>query len=260
MGVYAGSQDSYNQKDYKRVLEEIIDDYHGYKPARMRDDRDPNEQTDHRNNLNADKMDKWILSESEQKYVNATCMRLARNLEGTPLCPAMSRDERISIMETIEEILMDFDDKNKQFRGKFYRLEEVAKLKSDHDKYPDAGGSRTKQQLKPFLFVEMDKHLDAAGFNNDWPSGRAVFISNDEKFVIFVNEEDQLRMYCTDQGCPLVEMLGKMKRIENHFRDKGKPFMRDKHYGFITASPTEISTGLHISIQIKLGNIWRFDK
>ena len=46
-------------------------------------------------------------------------------------------------MDDIEKVLMDFDDQNIELRGRFYKLEEVAKLKSDHDKYPD--GSRSKQ-------------------------------------------------------------------------------------------------------------------
>lgn len=45
-----------------------------------------------------------------------------------------------------------------------------------------------------FLFKEGDRFLEAAGLNRDWPDGRGIFHNNEKTFLVWVNEEDQLRI------------------------------------------------------------------
>ena len=45
-----------------------------------------------------------------------------------------------------------------------------------------------------FLFKEGDRFLEAVGLNNDWPNGRGIFHNHDKTFLVWVNEEDQLRV------------------------------------------------------------------
>ena len=51
-----------------------------------------------------------------------------------------------------------------------------------------------------FLFVSGDKNLIAAGMERDWPEGRGIFINNDKTFLVWVNEEDQLRIISMKKG------------------------------------------------------------
>ena len=67
-------------------------------------------------------------------------------------------------------------------KGKFYPLEGMTKedqtqLIDDH-----------------FLFKEGDRFLAHANLNRDWPSGRGIFHNNEKTFLVWVNEEDQLRI------------------------------------------------------------------
>ena len=34
----------------------------------------------------------------------------------------------------------------------------------------------------------------ASGYHSDWPHGRGIFVSNDEKFLMWINEGDHLRV------------------------------------------------------------------
>ena len=45
-----------------------------------------------------------------------------------------------------------------------------------------------------FLFKEGDRFLEAVGLNRDWPNGRGIFHNTDKTFLVWINEEDQLRI------------------------------------------------------------------
>merc|ERR1711913_157690 len=54
----------------------------------------------------------------------------------------------------------------------------------------------TKQQRVDdhFLFVSGDRNLTVAGMERDWPEGRGIFHNAAKTFLIWINEEDQLRI------------------------------------------------------------------
>jgi len=45
-----------------------------------------------------------------------------------------------------------------------------------------------------------DRFLEAAGVNREWPEGRGIFHNNDKTFLVWVNEEDQLRIISMEKG------------------------------------------------------------
>ena len=53
-----------------------------------------------------------------------------------------------------------------------------------------------------FLFndVTTDNHLTSSGVASDWPHGRGIWLSEDETKMIWVGEEDQLRIISIVQG------------------------------------------------------------
>jgi protein-arginine kinase len=44
------------------------------------------------------------------------------------------------------------------------------------------------------LFKCEDKYLETAGIQGDWPTGRGAYISNDKNFMVWINEEDHMRI------------------------------------------------------------------
>ena len=51
-----------------------------------------------------------------------------------------------------------------------------------------------------FLFVSGDKNLISAGMERDWPEGRGIFHNEAKTFLVWVNEEDQLRIISMEKG------------------------------------------------------------
>lgn len=51
-----------------------------------------------------------------------------------------------------------------------------------------------------FLFKRGDRFLESAGANRDWPEGRGIFHNNDKTFLVWVNEEDQMRIISMQPG------------------------------------------------------------
>jgi len=45
-----------------------------------------------------------------------------------------------------------------------------------------------------FLFKEGDKYLESSGLEREWPEGRGIFHNEKKTFLVWVNEEDQLRI------------------------------------------------------------------
>merc|ERR1719342_1633716 len=84
-------------------------------------------------------------------------------------------------------------------------LAALQKLDGEHQGtyYPLEGMSpATQKQLTEdhFLFNDSDRFLRAASGYDDWPTGRGIFHNKDKTFLIWVNEEDHLRIISMQQG------------------------------------------------------------
>ena len=51
-----------------------------------------------------------------------------------------------------------------------------------------------------FLFKEGDRFLQAANASRYWPSGRGIFHNKEKTFLVWVGEEDHLRIISMQQG------------------------------------------------------------
>jgi len=111
--------------------------------------------------------------------IRSTRIRVGRNLAEFPLAPGVSKEQRNDIEQKVVAACTMFDG---DLEGKYYSLkgmsaEDQKQLIEDH-----------------FLFKEGDRFLEACGCNRDWPEGRGIFHNNAKTFLVWVNEEDQLRI------------------------------------------------------------------
>merc|ERR1712072_824216 len=102
-----------------------------------------------------------------------------------------------------------------------------------------------------FLFKEGDRFLRDANLNRDWPSGRGIFHNDEKTFLVWVNEEDQLRIISMQKGAGIAEVFDRLCRAANHIETVAK-FSKDDHLGYITSCPTNLGTALRGSVHIKL--------
>merc|ERR1712223_1730893 len=61
---------------------------------------------------------------------------------------------------------------------------------------------KVRQQLVDdhFLFMSGDPNLKVAGMERHWPEGRGIFHNEAKTFLVWVNEEDQLRIISMQKG------------------------------------------------------------
>lgn len=110
-----------------------------------------------------------------------------------------------------------------------------------------------KQKLikEHFLFKEGDRFLEAAGLNRDWPEGRGIFHNDQLTFLVWVNEEDQLRIISMENGSDIKNVFERLSRACSHI-EKTIKFSFDDHLGYITSCPTNLGTALRASVHIRL--------
>jgi creatine kinase/arginine kinase len=102
-----------------------------------------------------------------------------------------------------------------------------------------------------FLFKEGDRFLEACNLNREWPEGRGIFHNDNKTFLVWVNEEDQLRIISMQQGSNIGEVFTRLSKAAALIEEKAE-FAKDDHLGYITSCPTNCGTGLRASVHIKL--------
>lgn len=88
------------------------------------------------------------------------------------------------------------------------------------------------------------EHADAEG-------PRGVAVSADEAVSIMVNEEDHLRMQVLHGGLDLKAAWDQMVAVDEAIQRR-VPYAFDETYGYLTACPTNVGTGLRVSVMVHL--------
>ena len=225
IGVYAGDKESYTL--FSPLFDPIIEEYHGFT---SKDKHQSNLNLDDFSGQNPDSLGEFILS---------TRIRVGRNIDNMPLGPAISKEQRDKVESTVVQGLSTLKG---ELSGEYYPLLGMSKdvqdrLIRDH-----------------FLFKEGDRFLDAAGLNHDWPEGRGIYHNKNKTFLVWVNEEDQLRIISMQKGGDIKEVFTRLitaiKSIETEV-----PFSYSEHLGYITSCPTNLGTAMRASVHISLPNL-----
>ncbi len=162
----------------------------------------------------------------EIEIVVSSRVRLARNLMGEAFpCLAAGPQNRAVIDRVITSA--ENDPALKSFSR--LRVEELSAL--------------DKQTL-------MEKHLISPYMAREAEQG-AILVSADEAISIMVNEEDHLRIQAILPGLQLEEALGEADRIDDII-EKSMPYAFHEQYGYLTACPTNMGTGLRASVMLHL--------
>ena len=222
IGVYAGDMESY--ETFGELFEGIISQYHGFgKEDKHKSNMNPND-------LSAPNPD------PEGKYIISTRIRVGRNVADMPLGPAISKAQREQIESDVSTALSQLDG---ELAGSYYPL--------------DGMSDETKEELigDHFLFKAGDRFLESAGLNREWPTGRGIYHNNDKTFLVWINEEDQLRIISMQQGGDILEVFTRLSNAVSEI-EKSIPFSYSNHLGYITSCPTNLGTAMRASVHIKL--------
>ena len=91
----------------------------------------------------------------------------------------------------------------------------------------------------------------------DWPEGRGIFHNADKTFLVWVNEEDQLRIISMQKGGDVKGVFERLARGIKAVGDSvkaesGKDFQISPKFGYIHSCPTNLGTGMRASVHVDL--------
>jgi creatine kinase len=177
-------------------------------------------------------------------------VRTGRNLNKYPLPGAMTQADRVN-MEKDMKAVFDKLIADESFGGHYVSITPGHECFIDKAKY----AQYVKDHIM-FKDMSADSYLVSAGIAGDWPHGRGCYVSEDRQFIVWVGEEDHLRIMCMQKGNMLNKVFNRLeaavKVVENNI-DGGCAMSPD--YGVVTSCPTNIGTGMRASVHIALPNL-----
>lgn len=172
---------------------------------------------------------KWyeqIVPDSD--VVISSRIRLARNLEGYPFSATMEEEQAIPLVNEVKNITASLAEKDKR---KYYSCN-ISTL-SDIDKQ-----AMVERHIVSPLLAEKNQTT-------------GLILSEDETVSIMINEEDHVRIQAIIGGMNLEKAYEEADRIDDIAYDKLK-FAFDEKYGYLTACPTNVGTGMRASCMVFL--------
>lgn len=101
----------------------------------------------------------------------------------------------------------------------------------------------------------------------DWPDARGIWHNDAKNFLVWVNEEDHLRVISMEKGGNMRGVFERfcqgLGQIESLMKESGKEFMWNEHLGYILTCPSNLGTGLRGGVHVKLPRLSqhpRFDE
>jgi len=161
----------------------------------------------------------------------STRVRVARNLDGVPFPGRAS----VEALERVRERVLDAIHKNN------YLMNATVVSMDDAD-------SATRQAL-------VERHVISPAFAG-CGEGRACVIGEREVVSAMVNEEDHLRLQCIRSGLQPVDAWRLLERIDSEL-DRNLQYAFSSDWGFLTACPTNVGTGIRVSVLAHLAALAR---
>ena len=233
VGIYAGCADAY--QIFSGIFNPVTADYHSFDPAF-------NLENVHRSDLSPvlDLKD----PDPEGRYIISTRIRAARNIEGFDFTPFINAQARKEVELRAVKALNLMGLQNKNLKGRYIPLQKIDKSEQIYF------------SKKHVMFNGEDRFQNAAGINRDWPESRGIFISDDEKIIVWVNEEDHLRIISMVNGGKTTEAFNRLC-IALSVLKENISFSFDNYLGYLTSCPSNLGTGMRAGVHIKLPGLYK---
>ncbi len=168
----------------------------------------------------------WYLqSGKDSDVVVSSRIRLARNISGIPFKQRASKEDLKKVKEKMKKATY-----NLGYGLKYFEMSNMDDI--------------TKLSL-------VEKHLISPDFALDNGEEKALIINEEENISIMVNEEDHLRIQVFQSGYELENLLNLAIEIDEKIQNEIL-YAYSKKYGFLTACPTNVGTGLRVSVMVHL--------
>ena len=172
----------------------------------------------------------WLQLDTDatDHIVISSRIRLARNFDG--------------ILFTNRNDMSSLEKVNTISRGLLQPLKEA-----DGHQYSNINLEQLSERERAIL---VEKHLMSPALEEKLPY-RNLVVSDDASIVIMVNEEDHLRIQSMVSGLRLEVAYERILKIDKAI-EGNYPYAFDERFGYLTACPTNVGTGLRASVMLHL--------
>lgn len=170
-------------------------------------------------------MNWYVQNGKESDVVLSTRVRLSRNLKGIPFKTRCTKEELKKVFDTLKEVTPLLG-----YNLKFIAMEDIDNL--------------TKQTL-------VEKHIISPDFAKTKVPYTAIIINEEENICIMVNEEDHIKLQVFTSGLDVDNLLNLAIEIDEKL-EKLVNYSYHEKYGYLTACPTNVGTGLKISALVHI--------
>lgn len=232
MGAYAMHPEDYDL--FQPYLDRMIRDYHGI-------------QDELRQVSNWDCGEHFDLRRIDASLADSSMrVRVGRNLADFPLTGAMNREDRVTFEKRMIEIFEALIE-NPTYGGCYISLTPGSDYQISKEQY-----AQMVSEHKIFKDMSADPYLSVAGISSDWPYGRGMYESADGQFIVWVGEEDHLRIMAMKRGAVLNDIFDRLRESLEFLEQQSLSFARSDTYGYVTSCPTNLGTGMRASLHLAL--------
>jgi len=115
------------------------------------------------------------------------------------------------------------------------------------------------EELSPAeRMVLVEKHLCSPQFIEQ-PHLRMLVVNGEQTISIMVNEEDHLRIQTITPGFTLEDASALANRVDDYLEET-LDYCFDENYGYLTACPTNVGTGIRASVMLHLPGLAMVDQ
>jgi protein-arginine kinase len=180
-----------------------------------------------------------------------TAISASRNIEGYAFMTNVESEERAEVEDLLVNAVADLG----LAGGEYFKLEEI----------PDDEAAFLVADGAIFAKPAVGSMLKASGAARDWPSCRGSFFDRGRERVVWINEEDHLRVITKSGGGDVKRCLGMfqdtMKAIELKLQadgDDGHFFVASERLGYLTTWPARVGTAMTVSMRLKVAGLAGF--
>ena len=168
----------------------------------------------------------WM-AETDSPVVISSRVRLARNLEDFPFPHVLGPEGAGQVEHLVSQVLTDIEGNIGRLR--YMSLTELNSIERQ---------------------VLIEKHLISPSLGGSI-GARGVALATDHRFAVMVNEEDHVRIQVLLPGNQLLETHRLAMELDDALEVK-LDFAYRESQGYLTACPTNVGTGLRVSVMVHL--------
>ena len=96
----------------------------------------------------------------------------------------------------------------------------------------------------------------------NWPEGRGVFCNQEKTFVVWLNQEDHIKVISMERSNDVKKAFSRLvrgvKALAFYVKEEsGREFSVSKKHGYIAPCPTRLGTGMRASVLLDLPGFTR---